>query len=314
VQAGIGGAGLSFTRGANFSLDNMTLQQLIQFAINASLFALVFALGLRATTSDMLYLVRRPGLLVRSIGSMNIVMLAVALAMVLLFPIPQAVKIALVALAISPVPPILPGKQTKAGGTASYAISLLVTASIAAVLLVPATLELLEPIFHADYQMPMMRVAPIVLISVLIPLVLGLLVSHFAPQAALRWAGLISKLAAVLLVLACLPVIFTSWQAVWKLVGDGVILLLALFTCVGIAVGHLLGGPEEDNRTVLALASGTRHPGVAIAIASLNFPDEKAAAAVILWHLIIGAVVSIPYVRWRKTLLNRNRDQRDESL
>ncbi|RVD53736.1 hypothetical protein EN746_08400 [Mesorhizobium sp. M8A.F.Ca.ET.023.02.2.1] len=53
---------------------------------------------------------------------------------------------------------------------------------------------------------------------------------------------------------------------------------------------------------MLALATGTRHPAVAMAIASLNFPDEKAALAVMLWHLVIGAIVSIPYVRWRRAL------------
>jgi BASS family bile acid:Na+ symporter len=32
----------------------------------------------------------------------------------------------------------------------------------------------------------------------------------------------------------------------------------------------------------------------------LNFPDEKVAAAMMLWHLVVGTIVSVPYVRWRK--------------
>jgi BASS family bile acid:Na+ symporter len=51
---------------------------------------------------------------------------------------------------------------------------------------------------------------------------------------------------------------------------------------------------------VLALATGTRHPGIAIAISSINFPNQKAVLAVVLFHLVIGTIVSLPYVRWQK--------------
>jgi BASS family bile acid:Na+ symporter len=54
-----------------------------------------------------------------------------------------------------------------------------------------------------------------------------------------------------------------------------------------------------DNRTVLALATGTRHPGVALAIAATTLPNEKAVLAVVLWHLVVGGIVSAPYARWR---------------
>jgi BASS family bile acid:Na+ symporter len=49
---------------------------------------------------------------------------------------------------------------------------------------------------------------------------------------------------------------------------------------------------------VLALSTGARHPGVASPIASLDFPNEKAVLAAVLLHLIVAAIVSIPYVKW----------------
>jgi BASS family bile acid:Na+ symporter len=53
---------------------------------------------------------------------------------------------------------------------------------------------------------------------------------------------------------------------------------------------------------VLALATATRHPGVALAIASINFPNQKSVLVVLVWHIILGALVSAPYVRWRTRL------------
>jgi BASS family bile acid:Na+ symporter len=262
---------------------------------------MVFALGLRATVDDLLYLVRRPGKLARSILAMNVIMFVLAVTVALLFPLALDVEIALIALAISPVPPILPGKQTKAGGTESFAISLLVVTSIVAIVLVPLSTEIVGRIFGTEVHMPISRVVPPVAVTVIVPLVLGVIVCRFMPALAERIGKPISRVALALLLVACVPVVFTSGATFWGEIGNGVVVLLALFTIVGIVVGHLLGGPESDDRTVLALATGTRHPGVAMGIASLNFPDHKAVLAVMLWHLVIGGIVSIPYVRWRKS-------------
>lgn len=289
----------------------MTAQQLITLGITASIVALVFALGLRAEGGDLLYLLKRPGKLIRSLLAMNVIMLIFAIVVALLFPLPLEVEIALIALAVSPVPPILPGKQTKAGGTQSYAISLLAVASVAAIVLVPISIEIVRSIFQGDFHMPIARVVPPVLMTVIAPLVLGVVVRKLLPALAERLARPISLLALILLVVAVIPVVITSGMTFWNLVGNGAVVVLVLFTAVGLGVGHLLGGPEPDDRTDLALATGIRHPGVAMAIASLNFPDAKAALAVMLWHLVIGAIVAIPYVRWRKSVHARSAGDAD---
>lgn len=46
--------------------------------------------------------------------------------------------------------------------------------------------------------------------------------------------------------------------------------VLTLFTFAALATGHLLGGPEEDDRTLLAFAAVSRHPGIAIVVATMT--------------------------------------------
>jgi BASS family bile acid:Na+ symporter len=278
----------------------MTLAQLIPLAINISLFLMVFALGLKTVKGDALYLANHPGLLIRSVLSMNVVMVAFAIIVALVFPLPRTIEIALIALAISPVPPILPGKQTKAGGSYSYAISLLATASILAIVLAPISVGVAGDIFGRETGISPGKIASIVMLSIVLPLAAGILMRFWLPEIGERIAHPISLAATILLVVAVLPVLFNAWPAVWALTGNGLVLVLVAFTLVGLAVGHFLGGPDEHERTVLALATATRHPGVAIAIVSLNFPDEKAALAVVLYHLVIGTLAAIPYVRQRR--------------
>jgi BASS family bile acid:Na+ symporter len=73
----------------------------------------VFGFGLRASFDDVLYLFHRPGLLGRSLLAMFVIMPIVAVALLRLFDAPRNVEIVLVALAISPIPPLLPKKLPK---------------------------------------------------------------------------------------------------------------------------------------------------------------------------------------------------------
>jgi BASS family bile acid:Na+ symporter len=102
-------------------------------------------------------------------------------------------------------------------------------------------------------------------------------------------------------VAGAIPILIVAWPAISSLVKEGGILPIAIFVLMGLAVGHLFGGPDPDDRTVLALSTATRHPGVALAIASANVPDgNKTVLAAVLLYMIVNGIVSIPYVNWRK--------------
>ena len=278
----------------------MTSMQIISLALSTSIVLLVFGLGLNARPRDLTWLFRRPGLLVRSILSMNVFMVLVAVAIAFIFHVAPEVKIAIVALALSPVPPILPNKQHKAGGDNSYAIGLMTAAALLAIFLVPGWLVLLGSYFGFETHLAVNKILPIVLGKVVAPLLVGTLIAKFAPSFATRIAKPVSIVATVLLVLAVLPVLFVSWHAMWAMIGNGVLIAMAVFALVGIAMGHVLGGSDTPHtRSVLALATSTRHPGIALAIATLNFPERgKAILIVILFHLIVSTIVALPYVKW----------------
>ena len=217
-----------------------------------------------------------------------------------IFELHPAVKIALLVLSVSPVPPILPKKEIKAGGGSSYPFGLLVAAALFAIVVVPISVELLGRAFARTVQVAPATVAQLVLKTVFIPLAAGIAVRYFAPAFAERIAKPVSLVAMVLLVVSALPIVFTAWPAITSLIGNGTILAIAAFVVVGLAAGHLLGGPDPEDRTVLALSTASRHPGVAIAIASANFPGQKLVFAAVLLYLIVNAVVSLPYLNWRK--------------
>jgi BASS family bile acid:Na+ symporter len=278
----------------------MELETLIPLVLKTSIFMTVFGLALNATMDDALYLFRRPSELVRSLLSMNVIMPLFAAALAAAFNLHPAVEIALVTLAVSPVPPILPKKELKAGGHASYAIGLLAAAALLAIVFVPTAVELLGRVFGRSAHISVATIAQLVLLTVLLPLAAGIAVRHFAPALADRIARPISLVAAVLLIASALPIVFTAWPAITSLIGNGTIIAIAAFVIFGLTAGHLLGGPEEEDRTVLALSTASRHPGIALAIASASFPGEKLVLGAVLLYLIVNAILSLPYLNWRR--------------
>jgi len=278
----------------------MSATQLMMLAISASMFLVVFKLGLDTTFAGVTYLFRRPGLLLRSILAMNIVMPVLAIVACLVFHPPQTIAIALIGLAISPVPPFLPNRQLGAGGPSRYVFGLLVATALASIVLVPSWIALIDVAFARDVQIPASKVATIMLITVLAPLVLGVAARRYASSFAERIARPVGIVGNVLLAAAAIPLLVIVTPLFWPLVGSGVVAALVAFTLVGVALGHALGGPDADRRAVLALATGSRHPGIALAIATINFPARTDVIAVVIYHLVIGALVALPYVVWRK--------------
>jgi BASS family bile acid:Na+ symporter len=184
----------------------MNLTDLIVLVLKLSVILNVVAVGLRAKPDDVTYLFRHPRELGRASLSMNVVMPLTALALGLTFNLKPAVKIALVALSISPIPPAFPKKALKAGGTQKYAIGLLVAVGILAVFLIPATMELVGKIVGISLHMRVESVAALVLSATLLPLFVGITVRWFAPAVAERAAKLLGIFATVLLVGSGLPV------------------------------------------------------------------------------------------------------------
>ena len=276
---------------------------LILFALKASIVLSLFAIGLDSRPNDTISLLRRPAQLGRSLLAMDVIMPLLAAAIVWAFDLHEAVEVSLVALAVSPVPPLLPKKQIKAHGEPSYAIGLLVVAAAVAVVFIPFAIELLGQFLQMPVHMKVWPIAQLVLMTVLAPLVVGMLFRHIAPLVASRISKSVALVAAVLLAISVSPLLFAAWPAIIALFGNGTIVAIAAFVLVGLAVGHMLGGPDPHDRTVLALATATRHPGIALAIGTTNFPEQKAVLPAILLYAILGVILGIPYVMWRKRVV-----------
>ena len=278
----------------------MSLATVIPIVLKASIALMVFALGLRVGLQDTTYLLRQPRLFMRSLLSMNVLMPLFAALLVASFDLHPAVSLSVVLLSISPVPPLLPIKGLKAGGGSEFTFSLLVIEAVLAILLVPKSIEVFDRIFEKQAHVSPAAVALVVLMTVLAPLTAGMLVRRFARAPAETIAKPVSLIATLLLAASLIPILFVAMPAIVSLIGNGTLAVIIAFIVAGLAAGHLLGGQAPEDRIVLAFSTASRHPGVAMAIANASFPEERLVLAAVLLYVILSAVVSIPYLIWRR--------------
>lgn len=278
----------------------MTAMKMIMIAINISMALIVFSLALNTQKGDLVSLLRRPGLLFRSLLAMNIVMPLVAALVAMSFSLSPVVKVAMLALAISPVPPILPGTEIKSGASVSYSMALLATSAIFALVSIPLMMALIGKAFGSSASVSPMAAFKAIGITVLAPLLIGAIVRELAPGFAARMSRRISLAAYLLLVAALIPVLIVAWPHLIAQIGNFTLLAITIVVLIGLLVGHLLGGPDPGDRTALALSTASRHPGVAAGVAMAVMPDDRSVVAAVLLAFLMGVIATGFYGKWRK--------------
>jgi BASS family bile acid:Na+ symporter len=268
-------------------------------ALQVSILATVFSFGLSTRIGDLLYLVRQPGLLIRSLVSVLVIMPVFAVLLVRLFDLRQTTEVVLVALAISPVPPLLPNREGKGGGRQRYGLGLMAILSLLSIVTLPLAAELLGRVFGRPLGVEPGAVAAIVLNMAILPFAAGLAIRAALPALADRFDSIIALGAKVLLVLASLALLVGTWRAIWEAIGGGAVVAMIAFVAVGLIVGHVMGGPEPGHSLVLALSTACRHPMIALSIAAANFPDLRFGASILL-YIIINVLFGAVYVAWHR--------------
>jgi BASS family bile acid:Na+ symporter len=257
--------------------------------------ALLAAIGIGATAGDLTYLLRRPGLLVRSLFAMYVAVPLAALAIARLVSLPAGVRTAILVLAISAGAPLLPKKLMKLGRE-GYVFSLVVIASLVAVVAVPLWLAVLAPFFGREAELEPRAVALLIAKAVLVPLLAGMLLRPLLAGRADRVSELVLKAGGLVLMAAGVALLATNFSL---LVAAGWVALLTLVAIVGVAlgIGHALGGPDRDDRTALAVSCATRHVGVAM-LAAAAVPSPR-TVTLVLAYMVSATVVTIPYLKLR---------------
>jgi len=221
-----------------------------------------------------------------------VVMPLLAVAIVLMFNLDPAVKLALVVFSVSPVAAFFPKRAQKAGGRRDYTVGLMLTTPLLAIVIIPLWLKIFKDIFHLPLHTPARSIALLVFVTIVVPLLVGILIRAKATAFAKRIARPLGKIASVFVLLGVLPILFRFTPTIFSLIGNGTLLSYTGFVIVGYIIGYLLERPRPENRQILALANVARHPAIAAVIAQANFPQLKTVFPSVFLYVFVNAVIT----------------------
>ena len=277
----------------------MNIQSLIGPGIGLSIFLGGLAVGMRVVPADLPYVLSKPSRLLVALLAMNGLPPIVAITVCKVFSLHPAVAVALVTLSIAPVGPLFSANMMPlvSPERAAYARGLFFASTVLSVVLTPLAVEAIQVLFGGDVHVSPLAVLEVVVSSVLLPLGVGLAIGRWWPVAR-RWIPAIQKVSTVLLLACAVVIVVGAWSLMGSLIRQWTTTAIILISLIWLAIGHFLGGPDEDDRTVLAFGCVARHPGVAIGVAS--FADQPLAPVGVLTTVLVSELAMAPYKAWRK--------------
>lgn len=283
----------------------MDAQQLVAIVAQCALGLIVASIGMQAQAREVLAAMRNTKLVLKGLLAVNVVVPIVALTITWILPINPAVRIGIVVMAVSPMAPLVQMKMRKGGLDTSHTIGLYVALILSAILFVPATVALFSAVYPGEVSISVAAVAKMVSITTLLPLGAGLAIGNWAPDFARRVAPIVMVLGFVAVLLLAGLILYEQGGAMLRLIGDGTLLAIVITVAVGLLAGYRLGRPNPANSDALAMAAGTRHPGIAALIVNANFTDPRVMLSVLLF-LLTGIIMTVAYLVWQ------TRRQRDD--
>lgn len=264
----------------------------------------VVSIGVRARPQDALHLVRNPALGARAMLAMFVVVPAFVLLLTTLLDLPRPVAAVLLILSVAPMPPLISNKEMKAGGEASYAIGLQVLATTFSLVAVPVMLTVAGLVFGKQFPFEPTAMVSVLAMTVAIPMALGMALGTVLPKLVPTISTWASRIGWISLGIAAIVLLAARWGDIAGHIGGGTLLVTVVIIAFALLVGQFLGGPDEGNRSALAITCAARHPGVAISVATGLFPSDSAAIFGMAGLFVLtSALMAIPYLKWRKTAI-----------
>lgn len=263
-----------------------------------STFAFVLSRGLRTPVSDLRYFIARPGLLLKSLLSVDLIVPLIAIAVILLVMPARSTSIGLLLLAASPAAPLVLNNISRAGGKLDYAVSLQVILASLSIITTPVTIFLLSSVASLPLGVSPMAVARQVGFIILVPIIAGIVFRWLFPAMAERIIKPLEALSSIVLMLVFILVILFTYRLLLMLDLKSY-LAIALMTVGSLVAGHLMASRLPEEQTTLAIESASRNSGLALLIAS-DFVTLEKALPVMIPYIITSAVISFIYVRYRK--------------
>ncbi|MCF6312571.1 MAG: bile acid:sodium symporter [Verrucomicrobiales bacterium] len=272
-------------------MDLLTLLPLIaKISILVFVVGSMFALGLNLTVTEILDPLKNKKLVALALLVNFVLVPLLAYAVLFILPVGEGVRIGLILLATAAGAPFLPKLAEVAKGDIAFSVGLMLLLMVGTVIYLPLVL----PLALEGAEVDALQIAKSLVITMLLPLFVGLFLRAKSEALSLRCQPYVAKLSNLALVLLAVLLVSLNFSNILSMIGWGGFAIV-LFIAVSLGAGLLLGGSQNKVRNVMGLGAAQRNVSAALVVGqSLNDPQ---VLVVLVVAAIMGLLMLMPIAK-----------------
>jgi predicted Na+-dependent transporter len=274
----------------------MTLETFVSTiaALSGLLFvvASMLAMGLSLTMAQITGPLKNARLVVLALLANFVLVPALAFVITRVIPLDPALQTGLIILSTVAGAPFLVKEVQAAKGNLALGVGLMFMLMIVTIIYVPIVL----PLLLQGVEVNAWDIAKSLIVTMLLPIILGLLYRSHSAEEAGQWAATLNKASGLALLVMLVVGLGLNISNILSLIGSFGFLALLLFVVGSLLIGFLMGGRDPGVRSVMGLGTAQRNVAAAILVASLNFPGSLTLIYILVASIILPLIL-IPTAR-----------------
>jgi len=216
-----------------------------------------------------------------------------AYVLIRLIPLEQSLQIGVILLGTAAGAPFIPKLVQGAKGNVAYAVGLMFLIMVVTIFYLPIVLPLLLP----GVEVNPWDVAQSLIVTMLIPLLLGMLIKSHSPDVADHWAPVMQKVSSLSILVLLVVGLGMNLSNILGFVGTRGIGAIVLLIAGSLVIGLLLGGRDPGVRSAMGLSTANRNGAAALLVATQSFSGTNTLPFVLV-GVVLMLLILLPFARF----------------
>jgi BASS family bile acid:Na+ symporter len=244
----------------------------------------MLAMSLSLSAQQMTQPLKNARLVVLALLANFVLVPLLAYAIIKLIPLEQSLQIGVILLGTAAGAPFIPKLVQGARGNVAYAVGLMFLIMVVTIFYLPIVLPLLLP----GVEINPWDIAQSLIVTMLIPLVMGMLIKSHSPDVADHWAPVMQKVSGLSILVLLVVGLGLNLSNILSFIGTLGIGAIVVLIVGSLVIGMLLGGRDPGVRSAMGLSTANRNGAAALLVATQNFSGTNT-----LPFVLVGVVAML---------------------
>ena len=242
----------------------------------------MLAMSLSLSLQQMTQPLKNARLVILALLANFVLVPLLALAIIKLIPLEESLQIGVILLGTAAGAPFIPRLVQGAKGNVAYGVGLMFLIMVVTIFYLPLVLPLLLP----GVEVNPWDIARSLIVTMLIPLVIGMLIKSHSPDVAEHWAPLMNKISSLSVLVILVVGVGMNLSNILGFIGTRGIGVIVLLILGSLLIGLLLGGRDPGIRSAMGLSTANRNLAAAMLVATQNFAGTDT-----ILFVLVGAIL-----------------------